>query len=92
MTPRQDFDTATFSDDGLYRYTLTRSGTPGVGESQPCDLLYLMLNPSTANASKDDATIRRCRGFSIAHGYRGELAHLLYERPVDDASRELEGG
>jgi hypothetical protein len=27
-------------------------------------LVFVMLNPSTADASKDDATIRRCIGFA----------------------------
>lgn len=47
-----------------YRYTLTREwdrGTP--------PLTFLMLNPSTANATLDDPTIGRCVGFARDRGY-----------------------
>ena len=57
--------TATFSPCGLYRYTLGRRWGNG-------DLsCWLMLNPSTADESQDDPTIRRCIGFSKAWGYGG---------------------
>lgn len=44
-----------------YRYTLTRDvlGLGGDGR-----VLFVMLNPSTADDERDDATIRRCRGFA----------------------------
>ncbi len=58
---------AIISDCGTYRYTLTRSRyadeRPDRGTA-----LWCMLNPSTANAEQDDATIRRCRGF--AHDWK----------------------
>lgn len=50
---------AAISDDGLYRYSLTR--TWGLDSIQVC---WIMLNPSTADASQDDPTIRRCIAFS----------------------------
>lgn len=46
---------AVLSDCGKYRYLLRRTWSYG----QPRALL-VMLNPSTADASKDDATIRSC--------------------------------
>jgi hypothetical protein len=46
-----------------YRYTLTRNWGDG-GR-----LLWVMLNPSTADETQDDPTIRRCVGFSKAGGY-----------------------
>lgn len=49
---------AVISEDGCYRYVLTRRW--GGGRV----LSFVMLNPSTADASTDDATIRRCRGFA----------------------------
>lgn len=54
--------TATFSPDGLHRYTLTRQW----GAGPVC--VFVMLNPSTADGSEDDPTIRRCRGFAQALG------------------------
>jgi hypothetical protein len=54
-------DTATFSTDRVYRYHLGRSWSPGGKRMN-----FVMLNPSTADAFNDDATIRRCVGFSAA--------------------------
>ena len=48
---------------GLYRYTLTRY-LSGAGEP----LVFVMLNPSTADANEDDSTLRRCIGFGRAFG------------------------
>lgn len=54
---------AVISDDGLYRYTLGRVwGDPGSAA------VFVMLNPSTADADQDDPTIRRCIGFAKALG------------------------
>lgn len=52
---------ATLSPCGLYRYNLTRYLGPG---TMPC--LFIMLNPSTADAEVDDPTIRRCKEFAKA--------------------------
>lgn len=49
---------AELSPDGVYRYTLTRQWGDG-----PC-VTWLMFNPSTADAAENDATIRKCIGFS----------------------------
>jgi len=45
-----------------YRYSLTREWDDGPR------VLWIMLNPSIADASIDDPTIRRCIGFSQAFG------------------------
>lgn len=56
---------AAVSDCGRYRYHLWRAwGTPG--EDRPMG--FVMLNPSTADASVDDPTIRRCVGFAKREG------------------------
>ena len=52
---------ATISACGTYRYTLDRWwGNDGVSA------VFVMLNPSTADADQDDPTIRRCLGFARA--------------------------
>lgn len=58
---------AVFSPDRAFRYALTR--TWGEGRT----VAWVMLNPSTADAFTDDATIRRCRNFSRAAGAFGGL-------------------
>jgi len=51
---------AVISPCGLYRYRLDRT----VGEAfRTC--VFVMLNPSTADAELDDPTIRRCKGFAL---------------------------
>jgi len=52
---------------GQYRYTLHRR----VGSSQD-RVLFIMLNPSTADGMHDDPTVRRCIRFAQDWGF-GEL-------------------
>jgi hypothetical protein len=69
---------ATISDCGKFRYRLFRKW--GCGSP----LLFVMLNPSTADGEKDDATIRRCLRFAMAHDF-GELevVNLFAYRATD---------
>lgn len=48
-----------------YRYTLKRFKNVGPGNR----LIFVMLNPSTADAEVDDPTIRRCLGFTESLGF-----------------------
>lgn len=57
---------AKLSEDRKYRYVLGRSW--GDGEVQ-ASLTWVMINPSTALASKNDPTIRRCIEFTRREGY-----------------------
>lgn len=57
---------AEISDCGRYRYWLRRSWKTGGNGKTVC---FVMLNPSTADAMKDDPTIRRCMGFTQTWGY-----------------------
>lgn len=71
--------TAVISDCGRYRYTLEREWMTGVGTC-----LFVMLNPSTADASEDDPTIRRCIGFAQRWGYRRlTVGNLFAYRATD---------
>lgn len=53
--------TATISLDGRYRYDLTRQWDDSPNWRP---VLWVMLNPSTADAEKDDPTIRRVERFT----------------------------
>ena len=58
--------TAEISPCGLYRYTLTRKIDSPFRWVRPA--LFIMLNPSTADANQDDPTIRRCLSFAKREG------------------------
>jgi hypothetical protein len=59
-----------------YRYALRRIWD----ESLPL-AMFIGLNPSTADATKDDATIRRCIGFAKKWGYGGiQIGNLFAYR------------
>lgn len=68
-----DIDGAVISDDGIYRYRLNRCWPDGIGQS-----VFVMLNPSTADASINDPTIRRCIGFARRWGRRGLVVVNLF--------------
>lgn len=56
---------ASFSSCQRYRYSLERSWSEGTGR-----VLFIGLNPSTADQGHDDPTIRRCVGFARSWGFR----------------------
>jgi hypothetical protein len=58
---------AVFSECGRYRYALRRHLTAFTGDN--LRILWVMLNPSTADANVDDPTIRRCKQFSADFGF-----------------------
>lgn len=64
---------AFISECGQYRYELRRTWD----ESRP-KVMFIMLNPSTADAEIDDPTIRRCVGFAKSWGYGGILVGNLF--------------
>ena len=65
--------TAEFSEDGRYRYYLTRRWDNG---SYP--IIFALLNPSMATAETDDPTIRRCIGYAHKWGYGGLIVVNLF--------------
>ena len=98
---------ARISQCGTYRYKLWREwrgshdpknwrwlGKDGAGENygEPRACLFVMLNPSTADGEKDDATIRRCVGFAKSWNFeRLEVVNLFAYRatkPRDVLARQ----
>lgn len=68
-----------------HRYKLTR--TWGLGPALP----FVMLNPSTADAAKDDPTIRRCISFARDRGFDGIIvANLFSFRATSPADMRAE--
>jgi hypothetical protein len=77
---------AVLSDCGKFRYRLSRRWE--VGYLMP----FVMLNPSTADASQDDPTIRKCIGFAERHGYAGiEVVNLYAYRATQPADLKSAG-
>jgi len=71
--------TAFFSDDRVYRYTLSRIWLPG----KPY-ICFVGLNPSKADENIDDPTIRRCIGYAMSWGYGGiVMVNLFAFRSTD---------
>jgi hypothetical protein len=59
----------------MYRYQLTRQWAESKNSSR---LTVVMLNPSVADITHDDPTIRRCIGFAKAAGAGGLLVVNLF--------------
>jgi hypothetical protein len=69
---------AVFDDERIYRYALTRAW--GFGPR----VLWIMLNPSTADESVLDPTLRRCLGFAQSWGFDGfEVCNAYALRSTD---------
>ena len=64
---------ATFSDCRKYRYALSRNWN-----SKKKSILFIGLNPSTANEKIDDPTIRRCINYAQNWGYGSLLMVNLF--------------
>lgn len=71
---------AVLSSCGRYRYRLGREWADGP------TAVFVMLNPSTADALRDDPTIRRCLGYARAWGCGALVVTNLYAwRATDPA-------
>lgn len=66
---------AVFSKDRRYRYALTRDWA--VTKDAPA-FVVIGLNPSTADETQDDPTIRRCIGFAKREGFQRLLMLNLF--------------
>jgi hypothetical protein len=70
---------ATFSPCRKYRTLLWRRWAPEKGT-----LLFVMLNPSTADEMKNDPTVERCQRRSVALGFGAlEVVNLFALRATD---------
>jgi hypothetical protein len=69
---------ATISPCGKYRYTLYRRWALGPTAADAKPILWVMLNPSTADHRTDDRTIGRCVEFSKRWGHSSLYVANLY--------------
>lgn len=76
-TGKLDFESqpsgALFSPDRVWRYALWRDTGCGKGS-----MVVVGLNPSTADESANDPTIRRCIGFASSWGFRTLVVANLF--------------
>jgi len=77
---------ATLSPCGLYRYHLSReqSMLQLISDGNYGRLVFIMLNPSTADHRIDDRTISKCWGYAMRSGYMGfDVINLYAWRATD---------
>jgi len=67
------YKNATFSSSRAYRYSLSR-----IWDKKKKYVLFIGLNPSTANEEVDDPTIRRCGNYAKNWGYGGFMMVNLF--------------
>lgn len=81
---------ATFDRTRRYRYTLSRFWMKDREHSHR--VIFIMLNPSQANATDNDPTIRACSQFAQAWGYpQLEVVNLFaYRTPHPSALAQAE--
>lgn len=65
--------TAELSTCGRYRYQLSRTARVDDGT-----VLFIGVNPSTADAAEDDQTVRKWKGFTARWGYGAFLVGNLF--------------
>jgi len=75
---------AVISECGLYRLALARACYPTGTRRRRGYVLWVMLNPSTADASLDDPTIRRVMDFTARWGYSRAVVVNLYSFRATD--------
>lgn len=72
---------AYLSEDRTYRYSLTRDVAPLTGNGT---VAFIGFNPSTADETEDDPTIRRCIDFARRWGFaRLKMLNLYGFRAMD---------
>lgn len=82
-------DGAILSEDRLHRFRLWRYVDDMAGVKRGgARVLFVMLNPSTADETMDDLTIKKCIGFAQRWGVGGglvEIVNLFSYRATDPA-------
>lgn len=84
QVPMFESNGAELSGDEIYRFRLWR-----IWDGFKPFMVWVMLNPSTANALEDDATIRRCIGFAKLWGYGGIVVVNLFALRSTDPTKLL---
>lgn len=73
---------ASFDRTRVYRYSLTRRWSPG-----PRLACFCLLNPSTADARRNDPTVRRCIGYAMDWNFDAlEVVNIFAFRSTDPAA------
>ncbi len=75
---------ATISDDKQFRYSLHRTWEPTLQR-----LIFVMLNPSTADSMKDDPTIKKLIKFARGWGFGGIIVRNLFAFRATDPKELL---
>lgn len=75
---------AILSKDKKYRYSLSR-----IWDDNKPKVLFICLNPSTADEKNDDPTVTRCINFAKSWGYGGLLMGNLFAFRSTDFSNLL---
>jgi hypothetical protein len=78
--------TALFSRDRRFRYRLGRPWGQGAA------VCFVLLNPSTADETREDATVRRCIGFARGLGYGALEVVNLYAYVATDPAELRRAG
>lgn len=78
------------SPQSVYRYQLHRTIAEDGGDPSRRSLVFLLLNPSTADATNDDPTIRRCIGYGKRWGFTElKVGNIFAYRSTDPSQLNL---
>lgn len=77
---------AVYSSCERYRYLLAKSTNEKRTMRPEHTCLWIMLNPSTATADRDDPTVRKCQEFSRRNGFATTLITNLFAIRSTDPS------
>ncbi len=67
MTKAERKNTVVMSDCGKFRYSLHAKAKNYLNAKKPKNMIFIMINPSTADDSNDDRTIESCKRIAMHH-------------------------